>query len=260
MPVVRRKAGEELVSLVGGIAAVVLSRGASEIYGHCYPNRKAYYASVSRLKKKGLVVQSKTDGSMPTLRLTDDGRSRLPPCFDPHRFWDRKWNKWWYLLMFDVPEKDRAYRDVFRKFLKKERLGCLQRSVWVTPRDIRPEYDDLDRAAAVDSVAYLFESRTVLGYGNQSVVQEAWNYDRIGELHEQYIEFANENLLLLEEGVHSDEELVQLLRMEGLAYCQAMDTDPLLPSELLPDKYLGKRAYARRQQVLKAIASNFQPP
>ncbi|VGO14464.1 hypothetical protein PDESU_03026 [Pontiella desulfatans] len=125
LPVMRRKAGEELVSLIGGSAAIILSRGASEVYGHCYPNRKAYYASLARLRERGLVVQSRTDGSMPGLRLTDAGRDRLPPYYDPQRFWNRKWNKWWYVLMFDVPEKDRAYRDELRRFLKKERLGCL---------------------------------------------------------------------------------------------------------------------------------------
>jgi len=258
LPVLRRKAGEELVSLIGGTAAMILSRGASEVYGHCYPSRDAYYASLARLRKRGLVVQSKTDGSMPGLRLTEAGTNRLPPYSDPQRFWNQKWNGWWYVLMFDVPEKDRAYRDELRKFLKRERLGCLQRSVWVTPRDIRPEYADLDRAAAIDSIAFLFESRTVLGHGNQSVVQEAWNFDRIKAVHERYIGFANENLGLLDKPGHSDEELAQLLRMEDQAYGQAMCIDPLLPSELFPKGYAGREAFGLHQEILKRIARAFQ--
>ena len=255
LPVVRRKAGEELLSLLGGVAAMVLSRGASEIYGHCYPNRDAYNNSISRLKKKGLVIQSKTDGSMPGLRLTQDGKGRLPPYFDPHRFWDKKWNKWWYILMFDVPEKDRAYRDTLRAFLKRERFGCLQRSVWVTPRDVRSEYDDLNRAAAVDTVAFLFEARTVLGYGNQSVVQEAWDFGRIQEIQQRFISFTDSNLELLDAGGHTDGELVELLRLEDHAYCQAMSMDPLLPSVLLPDGYAGYEAFARHGEIQRRIAA-----
>lgn len=258
LPVIRRKAGEELVSLLGGVAAMVLSRGASEIYAHCYPNRTAYHNSISRLKKKGLIIQSKTDGSMPELYLTREGKELLPPCFDPERYWDKKWNRWWYILMFDVPERDRAYRDTLRAFLKRERFGCLQRSVWVTPRDVRPEYDDLDRAAAVDSIAYLFEARTVLGYGNQSVVEGAWNFDRIHEVHQRYLSFAASNFSLLQDGDHTDGDLVELLRLEDQAYCQAMSIDPLLPSELLPDGYLGRQVYARHKELQRGIAGRLQ--
>ena len=42
-------------------------------------------------------------------------------------------------------------------------MGCLQKSVWVSPRDIRPEHDDLVKGIRVNFYAYLFEATTVLG-------------------------------------------------------------------------------------------------
>ncbi|VGO14463.1 hypothetical protein PDESU_03025 [Pontiella desulfatans] len=130
--------------------------------------------------------------------------------------------------------------------------------MWVTPRDIRPEYDDLDRAAAVDSVAFLFESRTVLGHGNQSVVEAAWNFDRIKDVHQRYCDFVNENLAFLDRAGFSDEELVRLLRMEDQAYGQSMALDPLLPAELLPNGYAGSQVFALHQELIQRIATRFQ--
>nr|WP_168433441.1 PaaX family transcriptional regulator C-terminal domain-containing protein [Pontiella sulfatireligans] len=133
-------------------------------------------------------------------------------------------------------------------------MGCLQKSVWITPRDIRPDYDDLDRAAAVDSVAFLLEARTVLGYGNQSLVQEAWNFDHINEVQRLYVAFISENLARLSSTKATPEELMQLLRMEHQAFAQAMSIDPLLPEELLPSDYIGQRAYALHQECLEHVA------
>ncbi|MDF7822871.1 PaaX family transcriptional regulator C-terminal domain-containing protein [Pontiellaceae bacterium B12227] len=253
MPVVRRKASEELLTLLEGMGATVLSPGA-EIYGHCYPSHRAFRASLSRLRDKGMVVTPKTDGSMPSLLLSPEGKKHVPDYYNPTRFWSKPWNKWWYILMFDVPEKDRSYRDTLRNFLKTERFGYLQRSVWVSPRDVRPVYDDLDRAAAVDSVAFLFEAKTVLGHGNQSVVSEAWNFDRINEIQQVYIDSANENLSLLQRADPPVSELVKLLRMENQAYAQAMSIDPLLPEELHPDHYAGPRVFELRRELIARVS------
>ena len=241
LPVIRRKAGEELMTLLAGTTELVLSSGLSTIYRGCYPNTRAFDASVSRLRKKGLIATSKTDGSLPSLNLTHEAKAKLPPYYNPHKFWNRRWNKWWYVLMFDVPEIDRPYRDTLRAFLKQRQFGCLQKSVWVTPLDIRADYDDLNRAASVDSVAFLFEAKTVLGFGNQSVVREAWNFNRIDRIQELYIQFANENLTRLNKTSVPENGILQLLRMDNLAYSQAMSIDPLLPEELHPASYAGMR-------------------
>ena len=254
LPVVRRKAGDELITLLAGTANLILSRGASDLYGNCYPNERAFQASISRLQKKGLIVTPHTDGTLPHLKLTPEGEARLPPYYAPHHYWSKKWNQWWYVLMFDVPEKERHYRNMLRSFLKMLRFGCLQKSVWVSPWDVRPEYDDLDRAAAVDSIAFLFEARTVLGHGNQTVVQEAWNFERLNEIQSRYLTFADKNSDRLLHGKFSDAELLQLLRIDNSAFTQAMSTDPLLPAELHPKNYLGSDVFTLHQSLTRQIA------
>lgn len=243
LPVIKRKAGRELITLLSGTAELLLSGGRSTLYAKQYPNDSAYRSSVDRLRKQGLITVLKTDASMPTLKLTHAALNSLPDYYTPEKFWNKRWCKRWYILMFDVPEKDRAYRDTLRKFLRKLRCGCLQKSVWVTPVDIRPDYDDLNRAAAVESVAFLFESRTVLGFGDQSVVQEAWNFEKLRQIQDLYIRTAEKNLNRLREITPTEKEIMQLLQTDNIAYSQAMCLDPLLPRELHPKGYIGETVF-----------------
>ncbi len=254
LPIIRRKAGEELLTLLAGTSELVLSGGRSTLYKSCYPNTHAFDAAVCRLRKKGLISKMPTDRSLPSIQITPEAGKTLPPYLNPEKFWNKKWGKLWYILMFDVPEATRSYRDTLRTFLKQRNFGCLQKSVWVTPWDVRPEYDDLNRAACVDSVAFLFEARTVLGFGNQSVVREAWNFSRINQVQQLYIQFAEENLekLTLESTQESD--IAQLVRMDHLAYAQAMSIDPLLPETLHPEDYAGPRvAHLHNELSSRAI-------
>jgi len=159
--------------------------------------------------------------------------------------------------MFDVPEKERAYRDTLRAFLKKMRFGCLQKSVWVTPWDVRPEYDDLNKTACIDSVAFLFEAKTVLSFGPQSVVRESWDFEKINRVHQLYIQFAAENIRMLKRGPASESDVIQLVRMDNLAYTQSMSIDPLLPNALHPTDYEGIQAARLHRKLLQMAVNSF---
>lgn len=253
LPVIRRKAADELLTLLAGTATLLLTRGASCIYSGLYSSSDAYQSSLRRLKKNGLLAQQQTDGSLPKLSLAPAAYDRLPNYLHPELHWNKRWNKWWYILMFDVPEAQRKYRDTLRLFLKKQRFGCLQKSVWVTPVDVRAEYKDLDQGAAVDSVAFLFEARTVLGYGNQSVVQEAWNFRELHTIQELYIQAARQNMEKLTKGCANRHQLLELLRIDNHSYSQAMIQDPLLPKELHPKDYLGQDVFLIHKTLMQKI-------
>lgn len=254
LPVVKRRISEEWIDLMKDVGETLATNGQSLIWNKSYPSRTAYYAAMSRLRKAGLVVRSDETGKLPYLRLTEQGRKRLPDYHHPEAFWNTRWNGIWYMLIFDVPEKERHYRDTLRGFLKRLRMGCLQKSVWVTPRDIRPAYDDLEQAANVHAISYLLETRTVLHRETREIVENSWNFDRLQELHERYISIFRKNLQLLEELDHDRDALMNLLYAEAEAYIQCMRPDPLLPNELLPKKYLGKKVFKLHKEVRTHIA------
>lgn len=243
----------ELVELLE-LTSVFLTRGGWGLLSRsCYPDQKAYRNAMYRLRKDGLVVRRSEKGETPQIVLTEPGQSVLPDYFHPNKFWGRKWNGIWYLFVYDVPEVDRKYRDVLRRFLKRLRLGCLQQSVWVTPYDIRPQFDDLTKAAGVDSFAYLFESRTVLKLSNLRVVNDAWQLNRLYEIQVRYCDALIANLSQLSRGGHDHKDLASLLRISLEGYHVAFAEDPLLPRKLLPHNYQGERACDLYRQLLSSI-------
>lgn len=254
LPVVKRRISEEWIDIMKDVGDMLISNGRSLLWNHSYPSQTAYRAAQSRLRKSGLLVQHSTGTNLPQLRLTPEALDRLPVYHDPVKQWNKKWNGIWYVLIFDVPEKERHYRDTFRGFLKRLHMGCLQKSVWVTPHDIRPEYDNLEQAANVQAVSYLLESRTVLHRKSSEIVQSAWNFTHLQTLHERYIDIFTRNMAFLKTTNCSPESVMNLLYNEAEAYIQCMRPDPLLPSELLPEGYQGKNVYTLHGQIRQAIA------
>ena len=225
------------------------TQGRSLTWSHTFPTDQAYRTAISRMRKNGLLIKVYPKDALPRLILTDSAKDTLPAYQRPEKFWNTKWNGIWYTLIFDVPEKERIYRDTLRRILRKMRMGCLQRSVWITPQDIRPEYTDLEKTAAIGTVAYLLESRTVLHLDQQEMVQNAWNFDRLHQLQSRYINVFTDNLKQLEKPIHSETELMDLLHQESDAYIQAMQFDPLLPKTLHPSNYLGPKVWSLRNQL-----------
>jgi phenylacetic acid degradation operon negative regulatory protein len=254
LPVVKRRISEEWIDLMNDVGEVLATNGRSLSWNKTYPSQTAYYAAMSRLRKAGLLVRHDNNGKLPHLKLSQQGRKRLPDYHRPEAFWNTRWNGIWYMLIFDVPEKERHYRDTLRGFLKRLRMGCLQKSVWVTPRDIRPEYDDLEQAANVHAISYLLESRTVLHRETSEIVENSWDFDRLQQLHGRYLSVFGKNLLLLDELDHDEAALMDLLYAEAEAYVQCMRPDPLLPNELLPAEYLGKQVFQLHQQLRTTVA------
>jgi phenylacetic acid degradation operon negative regulatory protein len=160
-------------------------------------------------------------------------------------------------MMYDIPEVDKRYRNELRKFLKRMRMGCLQKSVWVTPRDIRPEFDDLAKAASLGGFAYLFEARTVLGLPSRRVVEDSWNFDRLFLLQEHYCKVVQKNVQQLQAAQYSNEELSQLMRLAVDAYHSAFCEDPLLPVALLPANYLGREVLLQHRKLFQLIDEQF---
>lgn len=52
---------------------------------------------------------------------------------------DKKWNKKWFLVFFDVPEIQRNKRDYLRNFLNNIGFYCYQKSVYIFPYECEKE-------------------------------------------------------------------------------------------------------------------------
>ncbi len=99
-------------------------------------DKNRFHSLVNRLKKQGL-IRAYYEGKKPVLALTEKGKKRaLRAVIDTIQIiqpnvWDHKW----HLIIFDIPEKNRSARTVFRKRLRDLGFFQVQKSVFIHPFD-----------------------------------------------------------------------------------------------------------------------------
>ncbi len=255
LPVVRRRIGLELLELLELFGEVSAHGGWAFLHNRTDPDLRGYQRAIVRLSKQGLIVKEQGLNT-PRLKISEEGTESLATYLRPDKWWTRKWNGIWYLLLYDVPEVDRSYRNVLRQFLQTQRMGCFQKSVWITPHDIRPQYSDLEKGAAVGTFAALFEARTVLGTPSDKIVRESWDLKRLHDIQKRFCDVYGENLAVLSKTVLLNPEVFMRLATEEMdAYRSAFVLDPLLPAQLLPMDYLGREVFDLHLKVVAEIRS-----
>lgn len=99
--------------------------------GYDRPLKKSSFAqALRRLREKGFV---EFDQSELIIKLSDEGKARA--------VWKRiknsksKWDKKWRIVAFDIPEKYRVTRNLFRRRLREFSFTQMQKSVWISKID-----------------------------------------------------------------------------------------------------------------------------
>lgn len=96
-----------------------------------YPLKKsALSKALRRLREGGLIEQVKLKDDV-IIKLTQAGKDLLGDEFD-----EKEWDGKWRIVIFDIPEQKRIIRNLFRRNLKKWGFKHLQKSVWISKRNV----------------------------------------------------------------------------------------------------------------------------
>ena len=193
------------------------------------------YDSIKRalyqLKKKGL-IKTVGRGDKVTRQITKQGKKRLEaifPSYDEKRAWDGKL----YLVTYDVPERQRDDRDLLRRYLRKIGCGRFQDSVWLTPYNptvvLRDFIEDKSLSGAI-VVSCIGKDGDV---GQEDVRDLVERIFQLEELNDRYAEY------LEEFGGGGEFSKSQAI----FGFLAILGDDPQLPFELLPEKWVGDKAY-----------------
>ena len=106
-----------------------------------YPNKKISNA-FSRLRKQGC-LQFQTVNHQIYISLTDKGKRKAGwmQIDDLEIVKPKKWDKKWRLVIFDIAQIKKIYREAFRGKLKDLGFRSLQKSVWVHPHECQAEIE-----------------------------------------------------------------------------------------------------------------------
>lgn len=128
-------------------------------YAYGEPNLDRYqlYHIVHRLRERGWVETYKSEGKI-IVKLTHKGHTQLKI---EKAIKENKWDGSYRLVIFDIPEKHRKIRNVFRHRLKEWGLRPWQKSVWVSKKDIAKPLREFIKELGIEDWVLVLISKDV---------------------------------------------------------------------------------------------------
>ncbi|MBI2450295.1 MAG: CRISPR-associated endonuclease Cas2 [Candidatus Nealsonbacteria bacterium] len=115
-------------------------------------SKQQFAQFVNYLKRKGYIKIENLKGKSGIL-LTPRGREKALRCrifARDNQFIQKRKDGKWIMVIFDVPENKRRYRDELRKILYALGFQRLQKSVWVCPNDVLERLEEAIRIYNID--------------------------------------------------------------------------------------------------------------
>ncbi|MEV4973276.1 PaaX family transcriptional regulator [Streptomyces scopuliridis] len=207
-------------------------------------------SSVSRLKRRGLLVPERTARgaagytlSAEARQLLDDGDRRIYAGPAPEL------SDGWVLAVFTVPESERHKRHLLRSRLGRLGFGTAAPGVWIAPGRLYEETRHTLRRLGLDSYVDLFSGQHLGFEATADAVARWWDLDAIATQHEEFLD-AHEPVLRAWDGrgagsdggsgAAEDAYRDYLLALDS--WRQLPYADPGLPAELLPENWPGERS------------------
>lgn len=118
-------------------------------------NQQSFNRSIKKLVGEKLLEKKSLQNGSFRLVLTPEGKHQakvlkiMEECINfkkPER-WDGKWR----IVLFDIPERNRVFRDILRQHLKELDFYKLQHSVFISPYPYEKPILDLIRVYSAES-------------------------------------------------------------------------------------------------------------
>lgn len=206
---------------------------------------------IKRLVADGQFTQDGR-GRKAVLRATDELRSTITPDRDYIRFMyaqdrgDAPWDGRWHVVAFAVPESVRAARDAMRDAIVRLGGAAIQGGLYVSPNDWDSEISSAAEQLGIsEHVTTMTTADLAVGdlIEPRALAAHLWPLDEIAERHRRLLAVADRAPLAL-----SDATLTRQLTIAielAAEFTRAVEPDPLLPPELLPQRWIGVAARAK---------------
>jgi phenylacetic acid degradation operon negative regulatory protein len=159
-----------------------------------------------------------------------------------------KWDGWWTLVAFSVPQEAAAQRRALRNHLRWRGFAPLYDALWLSPRRL----EDEDRAnlaeVNLEDLTVFRARHTELAAGSGRSPVDAWDLRAVGEQYEAFVSHWGEMVPRVSAGQFSGAEAVRGRTAVMDSYRRFAPADPPLPMRLLPGGW-------QREHALRIFAA-----
>jgi phenylacetic acid degradation operon negative regulatory protein len=180
--------------------------------------------------------------------ITEAGVAELALSFPFVRFLVFPWDGKFRILSYEIPEKQRKYRDSLRREVSGWGLGPWHRSFWVTPHPIIGNLKKLTQGTSLELYVQAFEGAQVVGEV-KTLLEKVWN---LPALEAQYRKaFKNWHEYLSNESFTKEQKMRSVVD----SYLEVLKTDPGLPPELVGKTWIGAEAWDIFQEMRNILVT-----
>ncbi len=203
-------------------------------------NYQSFNRAFKQVKSRGFINLVKESGYL-KLHLSKKGEERVKsfiPIYDNQRSWDKRF----YLITYDIPERKQGPRATLRRFLQKLRAVKLQRSVYLTPYNPRERLKAYVEKNSIPGSIIVSDTgvRGSIGTDNfKNLVRKVYALENLNQRYREFIE-----------RYESKERKAYSRARVALDFNLILKEDPQLPFELLPSNWEGTKAYQLYQKLL----------
>ena len=206
-------------------------------------DEQAVRSSISRLKRRGLLVAEKVDGAA-GYAISDEGKQILRE--GDRRIFERpraSVDDGWVIVVFSVPESEREKRHTLRSRLTWLGFGTVAAGVWIAPAHVEDETRDMLKRHGLTGYANLFHASHI-GFGSlREQVESWWDLAGLAKLYEEFQARYTPVLDRWRRRRNGDDAAAFADYVQMLTHWRRLPFfDPGLAPELLPDDWPGTRA------------------
>jgi len=192
-------------------------------------SRMEELGEIDKFEKKGELVYKPTKRGIKNIIIANLYRAPVEK---------KKWDGWWRLLIFDVPESLRRLRNLYRRRLKDLGFGQLQQSVWLSPNDLLDRAERLAKRMGLLDYIYILKTKDI-GIGDLRLfAKDIWELEKINKEYQNFIKEADVSLTKFK----NKKLPLGKLKILEQDYQEILLKDPLLPEDFLPLDWQGFEA------------------
>ena len=223
----------EEMRLMGGLIPNLMAAR----YGFVPPNykRSSYLSTVSRMLSTGNIERLIDKKGRVFFQLTSSGEKAFKRRFSLISMQKGKWDGYFMILIFDIPEKKRTVRNILRKKLVELGFGMLQESVWISPFHIEDDLQEFLQEKGFSEYVFILSVKVLMTKDIKTLVEKIWGLKEIDKSYETIIQF-------LGDGIKHKRITRKEIKKAWRLYFDALSRDPFLPRELLKDNAREKAA------------------